>query len=122
MTNDPSDAGGRGESRPPVYPGMMIVLCTFSGPEVARAVGTEIVADGLAACVNLLPGVESIYRWEAKIQQEQEVLAIFKVKSEGFITLKNALNERHPYEVPEIVGIHTDVVSEKYLEWVRASG
>jgi periplasmic divalent cation tolerance protein len=106
---------------PPLASGMMIVLCTFPDMEKAREIGTAMVSEGLAACVNLLPGVESIYRWEGRVQQEQEVLAMFKLKSEGFAKLEAALNAKHPYEVPEVVGIHADSVSEKYMKWVGSA-
>lgn len=98
--------------------GMMLVLCTFPDIETAREIGTGIVTDGLAACVNLVPQVESIYRWKGEVQSEREVLAIFKVGSNGFPALEAALSERHPYEVPEIVGLAADAVSQGYLGWV----
>lgn len=101
---------------------MMIVFCTFPDLEKTRAVGAAIIETGLAACVNLVTGVESIYRWEGKVHQEPEVLGIFKVKSEGFGELEAALHLKHPYDVPEIVGIHTDSVAENYLKWVRSTG
>jgi periplasmic divalent cation tolerance protein len=62
--------------------------------------------------------VESIYRWEGKIEQASEVLAIFKVAENGFEALKKELLEKHPYDTPEIVSIPPDQVSEGYLQWV----
>jgi uncharacterized protein involved in tolerance to divalent cations len=97
---------------------MMMVFCTFPDQEKAREVATEIIAEGLAACVNILPGVESIYRWEGEILNEQEALTIFKVAAAGFQKLEKAIVEKHPYDTPEIVGIAADKVSEKYLSWV----
>lgn len=97
---------------------MFIVLCTFPDAETARHISKEIISENLAACVNLIPAVESIYRWEGKIEQANEVLAIFKVAAAGFQDLEDALLEKHPYETPEIIGIAPDQVSEGYLKWV----
>ena len=98
--------------------GMMLVLCTFRDMGTAREIGSGLVAEGLAACVNLVPQVESIYRWKGELQSESEVLAMFKLSSVGFPAFEAALTERHPYEVPEIVGLPVDAVSRSYLDWV----
>ena len=102
----------------PVVAGMLIVLCTFPDVETARRISTEIISENLAACVNLIPAVESIYRWEGKIEQASEVLAIFKVAAKGFKKLETNLLEKHPYDTPEIVGIAAHQVSDGYLKWV----
>ena len=101
--------------------GMMLVFCTFPEMGKAREIGSAIVSEGLAACVNLIPLVESIYLWDGKLQSENEVLAVFKLRSDVFASLEAALTERHPYEVPEIVGVAVDQVSAGYLAWVRDS-
>lgn len=101
---------------------MLLVLCTFPEMGKAREICTAVVAEGLAACVNLVPGVESIYLWEGKMQSENEVLAVFKLQADGFASLESALSERHPYDVPEIVGVAADQVSAGYLDWVRGAG
>ncbi len=118
MTDGLPDAGGRETSRPPVSFGMMVVLCTFPDLEKARELATEIITGELAACVNLIPQVESIYRWEGETKNDPEVLAVFKVSADGFGKLEEAILEKHPYEVPEIVGIDTDKVEGRYLDWV----
>lgn len=97
---------------------MLIVLCTFPDTETARRISSEIISANLAACVNLIPGVESIYRWEGKIEQASEVLAIFKLAADDFTNLEKNLLEKHPYDTPEIVGIAPHQVSEGYLKWV----
>jgi len=97
---------------------MMLVFCTFPEMEKASEIAGEIVSTGHAACVNLLPGAESIYIWEGKIQRESEVLAIFKVKSAGFGKLEQAILASHPYDTPEIVAITADKVEPRYLDWV----
>lgn len=102
----------------PVAADMRIVLCTFPDAETARRISTEIITEHLAACVNLIPNVESIYRWEGKIERSNEVLAIFKVLAAGFKDLEKCLLEKHPYDTPEIVAVTPDQVTEKYLKWI----
>ncbi len=110
--------GGQDYSSPPVVADMLIVLCNFPDAETARRISTEIISGNLATCVNLIPGVESIYRWEGMIEQASEVLAIFKVSTTRFKNLEKKLLEKHPYETPEIIGIAADQVSAGYLKWV----
>lgn len=118
MQENIQSTGGQDHSSPPVAVDMLVVLCTFPDQETARRISKEIISENLAACVNLVPGVESIYRWEGKIEQASEVLAIFKVAADGFKGLENELLEKHPYETPEIIGIAPDQVTEGYLNWV----
>ena len=82
----------------------MVVLCTFPDLEKARQIGTLMVEMQRAACVNLLPGAESIYQWEGKLCREAEVLAVFKVA--------------HPYEVPEVLVLPVEGGNMAYLNWV----
>ena len=72
----------------------------------------------LAACVNLVPAVESIYRWEGKVETASEVLAVFKTTRAVFPAFQQALTELHPYEVPEIIAVSPDQVAEPYRAWV----
>lgn len=109
---------GQDHSSPPVAVDMLIVLCTFPDHETARRISKEIITENLAACVNLISGMESIYRWEGRIEQASEVLAIFKVSVAGFKNLEATLLEKHPYGTPEMIGITPDHVSEAYLKWV----
>jgi periplasmic divalent cation tolerance protein len=97
---------------------LRIVLCTFPNSEEARQIGTALVELQHAACVNFLPAVESVYRWQGKVETSQEVLAIFKTTVEGYPQFEARLNELHPYEVPEIVAIRPSEVSLAYTKWV----
>lgn len=72
----------------------------------------------LVACVNFLPVVESVYRWQGTVETAQEVLAIFKTTGEGYPRFEAHLNELHPYEVPEIMAIRPSEVSLAYARWV----
>ncbi|QTN30794.1 divalent-cation tolerance protein CutA [Akkermansiaceae bacterium] len=97
--------------------GLMLVLCTFPDLEAARRIGSALVSGGLAACVNLVPKVESMYLWKGEMQTENEVLAIFKIVAGGFAEFEQGLLGMHPYEVPEILGIEADAVNAGYLGW-----
>lgn len=97
----------------------MVVLCTFPDIEQARQIGAALVERQVAACVNLLPGVESIYRWEGKIERAGEVLAI--IKTTRYPELELAIRELHSYEVPEVLALPVAAGSVDYLKWVEES-
>lgn len=97
---------------------MLLVFCTFPDAGTARQIGTVLVEKQLVACVNLLPGVESIYRWEGTVETAAEVLAIFKTTAETYPLMKETLSELHPYDVPEIVAVKPEDVAESYARWV----
>ena len=80
-----------------------------------------LVESQLAACVNLIPGVESIYRWEGKVQHDAEVLAVMKTTSAGLPALEQRLKEAHPYDTPEIVALKPEAVESRYGAWVCAA-
>ncbi len=97
---------------------VLLVFCTFPDRDKARQIGTVLVEKQLAACVNLLPGVESIYRWEGKIESSEEVLAIFKTSESAYPQFKEELIALHPYDVPEIIAVKPEDVVEPYAKWV----
>ena len=98
---------------------VVICLTTFPDSEKARQIGTVWVESQLAACLNLLPGVESIYRWEGKTEHSAEVLAIVKTTRGRLPELEASLHELHPYELPEFLILTPDGGSSEYLAWVR---
>jgi len=97
----------------------LVVLCTFPDVEQARGIAVVLVERRLAACVNLLPGVESIYRWEGKVERAGEVLAV--IKTTRYPELEVALKELHPYEVPEILALPVAAGLAGYLKWLGES-
>jgi periplasmic divalent cation tolerance protein len=97
---------------------LLVVLSTFPDAAVARAAAEALVNESLAACVNLLPGIESVYRWEGKLENSEEVLSVIKTTAERYPALEARLRELHPYDVPEIVALPAAAVAESYLEWV----
>lgn len=96
-----------------------VVLCTFPDLEQARQIGAALVERQVAACVNLLPGVESIYRWEGKIERAGEVLAV--MKTTRYADLEAVIRELHPYEVPEILALEVAGGLPGYLHWLAES-
>lgn len=97
---------------------ILLVLSTFPDAEKARQTGTLLVESQLAACVNLCPGVTSIYRWKGEIESSSEVLALFKTTRAQYPALEQRLRELHPYEVPEILAIPAERAYEAYAQWV----
>lgn len=99
---------------------VMVVLCTFPDFEKARQIGAVLVERQVAACINLLPGATSIYRWEGKIEEESEVLGVIKTTAAAYAALEAAILELHPYETPELLALPVDRGAEKYLRWIAA--
>ena len=80
-----------------------------------------LVEADLVACVNILPGVRSIYRWQGAVEDGAEVLMMVKTLPEHFDGVERWLMEHHPYDVPEVVGIRADKVSDPYMRWIEES-
>lgn len=98
-----------------------VVLTTWPDAERARAAASLVVQEGLAACGNLVPGVESIYRWKGTVETAQEILVIFKTTARCYPALEKRLRTLHPYEVPEIVAFPPNAGLPAYMDWVRDS-
>jgi len=100
---------------------LYLVFCTFPTLESARQIGTLLVNTQLAACVNLCPQVESIYRWKGEVETATEVLAIFKTTAEAWPMFQERLTALHPYETPELVAQRPAEVNGSYAAWVVES-
>jgi periplasmic divalent cation tolerance protein len=99
----------------------LVVLSTVGTPEDAQRIARALVERGLAACVNVVPGVTSIYRWQGRIEAEAEQLLVVKTTAEGFEPLRAALVSLHPYEVPEVLALPVRGGHGPYLAWLDAS-
>jgi periplasmic divalent cation tolerance protein len=99
---------------------MRVVLCNAPA-DAAPVIARTLIERRLAACVNLIPAVRSIYRWEGRICDDAEVTMLMKVAVTGVHDLRKAILELHPYQMPEIVvlGVDVDVSHRPYVEWVR---
>jgi periplasmic divalent cation tolerance protein len=98
----------------------LVVLCTVSSLEDGRRMARELVDQRLAACVNLIPKVESIYRWQGAVESAEEVLLVVKTTPARFAELRDKIAELHSYEVPEILALPVTDGSAAYLEWLSA--
>jgi periplasmic divalent cation tolerance protein len=105
----------------PSTPDVLLVLTTWPDAEKARAAAHMLVGEKLAACGNLVPGVESIYRWQGKIETSAEVIVIFKTNVTRYPALEVRIRELHSYEVPEIISIPVTRGLPDYLRWVEDS-
>jgi periplasmic divalent cation tolerance protein len=100
---------------------MLMVLTTFGSAEDASRAANALVDEQLAACVNILPSVTSIFRWEGEVQSSSEVLCLIKTTEAGFEKLRARLVELHPYDVPEVIALPIKAGHAPYLEWLTAS-
>src|SRR5512144_2104883 len=97
----------------------IIVLITAPKEEEAQRIAQDIVLSRLAACVNIVKDIRSIYRWKGKIEDEGEVLMIVKTRLDLFGNLKKRVKELHSYSVPEIIAVPLIEGSEEYLSWLK---
>lgn len=95
-----------------------LIFCTCPDAAVAGRIAEALVEERLAACVNLLPGITSIYRWNGAVQRDPEVLALIKTTSERVAALTVRLRELHPYAIPEIIAVPIIEGLPDYLSWV----
>jgi periplasmic divalent cation tolerance protein len=99
---------------------VLLVLTNVPNLTVAKTVARYLVGQGMAACVNIQPGVKSYYRWEGVIRQANEVTLQVKTTRERYVDVEAAIKALSPYDLPEIVALPIAQGSEAYLEWVRA--
>ena len=98
---------------------VVVVFSTFPNADKAAEVARTLVTENLVACVNVVPGVRSIYRWKGELCDDSEVLAVMKTTEERTGALIARLGELHPYEVPEVLALPVTTGSAKYIEWVE---
>lgn len=101
--------------------GEIIIFITVSNPEEASKIARALVEERLSACVNIIKGIRSIYRWQGEIEDEEEALLIVKTRGELFEEVENRVRELHSYTVPEVISIPILKGSEPYLSWLRES-
>jgi periplasmic divalent cation tolerance protein len=95
-----------------------IVLSTAGSEAEARKIAQYLVERRMAACVNVVPQVESIYRWQGKVEMSQEWLLIIKTSAELFEKVRDAIRELHSYDLPECISIGIEDGSPEYLRWL----
>ena len=98
-----------------------LILVTVGSEEQASAIGRTLVDEGLAACINVIGPIQSIYRWQSAVQEEREYLLLIKARELDFTVIERRVRELHTYELPEVMGLRFDRGSRPYLEWMLAS-
>lgn len=98
-----------------------VVLTTIDSAEGAHRLAEALVDRKLAACVNILPKIASIYRWQGKVEQAEEWLLLIKTTDELFPRLREAIKELHSYEVPECISLAIEDGLPDYLKWIAES-
>ena len=102
-------------------PQVVAVLVTCPNRRSAERIATALISRRHAACVNLLPGVTSVYEWQGRLERSAELLLIIKTTRAGFPRVQRTVLELHPYDVPEIIALPVAAGYRAYLEWVCAS-
>lgn len=98
--------------------GFIVVLVTVGSPNEGDQLSRALVEERLAACVNRIGPVQSVYRWQGQVKQNEEELLVIKTKGELFDRLKQRVQELHSYSVPEIIALPILEGSESYLKWL----
>ncbi|KPK59948.1 MAG: hypothetical protein AMJ59_08770 [Gammaproteobacteria bacterium SG8_31] len=97
---------------------VIVAFSTCRDPAQGRALADQLVSSGLAACVNLVPGIVSVYRWQGEVQSDNECLMIIKTTAESTPALQDWILKQHPYELPEFVAVPVCDGLPDYLQWV----
>lgn len=102
-----------------IFMAELLILTTTDSQTSAEAIATALVEGGDAACVNIVPGIRSVYRWEGKVCNEGEFLLLIKSTSEHFEAVRTRIRALHTYELPEVVAIELVAGDPGYLDWLR---
>ncbi len=99
----------------------IVVLTTVGTEEQAKGIARELIASRLAACVNIVPGIRSVYRWRGKVCEDGEWLLVVKTVEDEFEAVSETIQELHSYDVPEILAFNVTQGEEAFLEWIETS-
>ena len=95
-----------------------IILCTCPDKDTAEKIARSLVNDKLAACVNVLPEITSIYLWHEQIESAQELLLLIKADKSCYQAIETSIKKHHPYELPEIIAVPIENGLPEYLHWI----
>lgn len=107
--------------RPARLPEVIVVVTTVGTEEQALDIAHHLVRNRLAACVNILPGVRSVFRWKGKVNDDSEFLLLCKTVRSRFAAVKEAMRDLNAYELPEILGFPASLASARFAKWVEES-
>jgi periplasmic divalent cation tolerance protein len=99
----------------------LLIYISCDSEETAREIARTLVQEQLAACVNILPNVQSVYRWQGELETASEYLLTVKTRQEAFSALRERVCKLHPYELPEIIAVPIVAGLEPYLNWITES-
>jgi periplasmic divalent cation tolerance protein len=100
---------------------VLIVYCTVPDVETGERIARHLVEYGLAACVNIVAGVTSIYRWQGRVESDSEALMVIKAPAQAYRRLESAICSQHPYELPEIIAVPVSDGLAGYLNWIATN-
>jgi periplasmic divalent cation tolerance protein len=95
-----------------------LLLCTCPDQHTADSIARQLLTEQLAACVNILPGISSVYRWQGQIETAQEHLLLIKTHARHYAVIEEAIKKLHPYQIPEIIAVAIERGSKDYIKWI----
>ncbi|MGB5440934.1 MAG: divalent-cation tolerance protein CutA [Gammaproteobacteria bacterium] len=98
-----------------------LILCTVPDRASAERIAETLVAEQLAACVNIIPGITSVYRWKGTLEKDEELLLFIKTSEAVYDSLEQRIRALHPYELPEIIAVPIQTGQEDYIRWIENS-
>jgi periplasmic divalent cation tolerance protein len=98
-----------------------MVLCSVPNRETAEHIAETLVSEQLAACVNIIPGIVSVYRWKETIEKDEELLLLIKTTGNSYASLEQRIQALHPYELPEIIAVPIQTGQTDYIQWIENS-
>ncbi|MGB5441038.1 MAG: divalent-cation tolerance protein CutA [Gammaproteobacteria bacterium] len=98
-----------------------LVLCTVPDRASAERIAEALVDEQLAACINIIPGITSVYRWKGALEKDEELLLFIKTSEAVYDSLEQRIRALHPYELPEIIAVPIQTGQEDYIRWIENS-
>lgn len=95
-----------------------LIFCTCPDKDTATTLARLLVEDGLAACVNIVPGITSVYSWQGQIESAEEHLLLIKAHKDRYPAIESTLRAHHPYQLPEIIAVNIERGLPDYLHWI----
>lgn len=99
----------------------LLALSTCPDEATAKTIADALIEQRLAACINILPGIQSVYRWQGAIEHDQEVLLLIKTNRDAYPQLEKTIAKMHPYELPEVITVSIEDGLAAYLAWIDDS-
>jgi periplasmic divalent cation tolerance protein len=100
---------------------LLLVLCTVPDRKCAEQIAGALVVEQLAACVNIIPEMASVYRWKGAIEKDEELLLLIKTSQDMYESLEQRIRALHPYELPEIIAVSIQAGQKDYTKWIENS-